>query len=148
MFVRIFPYCDRRNWAVALGIVLCMLALSAGAQEKSDGAPEDRIPKEGLSEGSTPGSPTSQGVGVKRIVILYTHRQMSPINKQWHSGIVEGIKQVYNGPIDIETEYMDVVLQDDKEYFNRTTSDHSLKYSLSSCNTTSMYSVSISIGPS
>ena len=129
MFVRIFPYCDRRNWAVALGIVLCMLALSAGAQEKSDGAPEDRIPKEGLSEGSTPGSPTSQGVGVKRIVILYTHRQMSPINKQWHSGIVEGIKQVYNGPIDIETEYMDVVLQDDKEYFNEWSEVVRLKYS-------------------
>ena len=34
------------------------------------------------------------------------------------------------------------------EYFNLSTSDHSLKYSLSSCNTTSMYSVSISMGPS
>ena len=129
MFVRIFPYCDRRNWAVALGIVLCMLALSAGAQEKSDGAPEDRIPKEGVSEGSAPQSQASQGVGVKRIVILYTHRQMSPINKQWHSGIVEGIKQVYNGPIDIETEYMDVVLQDDKEYFNEWSEVVRLKYS-------------------
>jgi signal transduction histidine kinase len=129
MFVRIFPYFHRRNWALALGIVLCMLALSAGAQEKSDGAPEDRIPKEGVSEGSMPGSPTSQGVGVKRIVILYTHRQMSPINKQWHSGIVEGIKQVYDGPIDIETEYMDVVLQDDKEYFNEWSEVVRLKYS-------------------
>ena len=129
MFVRIFPYFHRRNWAVALGIVLCMLALSAGAQEKSDGAPEDRIPKEGVSEGSMPGSPTSQGVGVKRVVILYTHRQMSPINKQWHSGIVEGIKQVYDGPIDIETEYMDVVLQDDKEYFNEWSEVVRLKYS-------------------
>jgi len=106
-----------------------MLALSAGAQEKSDGAPEDRIPKEGVSEGSMPGSPTSQGVGVKRVVILYTHRQMSPINKQWHSGIVEGIKQVYDGPIDIETEYMDVVLQDDKEYFNEWSEVVRLKYS-------------------
>ena len=129
MFVRIFPYCDRRNWAVALGIVLCMLALSAGAQEKSDGAPEDRIPKEGVSEGSTPQSQASQGVGIKRVVILYTHRQMSPINKQWHSGIVEGIKQVYDGPIDIETEYMDVVLQDDKEYFNEWSEVVRLKYS-------------------
>ncbi len=129
MFVRIFPYCDRRNWAVALGIVLCMLALSAGAQEKSDGAPEDRIPKEGVSEGSTPQSQASQGVGIKRVVILYTHRQMSPINKQWHSGIVDGIKQVYNGPMDIETEYMDVVLQDDKEYFNEWSEVLRLKYS-------------------
>ena len=129
MFVRIFPYCDRRNWAVALGIVLCMLALSAGAQEKSDGAPEDRIPKEGVSEGSTPQSQASQGVGIKRVVILYTHRQMSPINKQWHSGIVDGIKQVYDGPMDIETEYMDVVLQDDKEYFNEWSEVLRLKYS-------------------
>ena len=129
MFVRIFPYCDRRNWAVALGIVLCVLALSAGAQEKSDGAPEDRIPKEGVSEGSTPQSQASQGVGIKRVVILYTHRQMSPINKQWHSGIVDGIKQVYDGPIDIETEYMDVVLQDDKEYFNEWSEVVRLKYS-------------------
>ena len=129
MFVRIFPYCDRRNWAVALGIVLCVLALSAGAQEKSDGAPEDRIPKEGVSEGSTPQSQASQGVGIKRVVILYTHRQMSPINKQWHSGIVDGIKQVYDGPMDIETEYMDVVLQDDKEYFNEWSEVVRLKYS-------------------
>ena len=129
MFVRIFPYCDRRNWAVALGIVLCVLALSAGAQEKSDGAPEDRIPKEGVSEGSTPQSQASQGVGIKRVVILYTHRQMSPINKQWHSGIVDGIKQVYDGPMDIETEYMDVVLQDDKEYFNEWSEVLRLKYS-------------------
>ena len=129
MFVRIFPYCDRRNWAVALGIVLCVLALSAGAQEKSDGAPEDRIPKEGVSEGSAPQSQASQGVGIKRVVILYTHRQMSPINKQWHSGIVDGIKQVYDGPMDIETEYMDVVLQDDKEYFNEWSEVLRLKYS-------------------
>jgi signal transduction histidine kinase len=129
MFVRIFPYCDRRNWAVALGIVLCMLALSAGAQERSDGSPKSMIPKEGVSEGSTPQSQASQGVGIKRVVILYTHRQMSPINKQWHSGIVDGIKQVYNGPMDIETEYMDVVLQDDKEYFQEWSEVLRLKYS-------------------
>lgn len=106
-----------------------MMGPSAGAQERSGGSPTDTIPKEEVSEGSTAGSPTSRGVGVKRIVILYTHRQMSPINKQWHSGIVEGIKQVYNGPIDIETEYMDVVLQDDKEYFNEWSEVVRLKYS-------------------
>lgn len=105
-----------------------MFALSAGAQEKSGGSPTDTIPKEEVSEGSTAGSPTSRGVGVKRIVILYTHRQMSPINKQWHSGIVDGIKQVYDGPIDIETEYMDVVLQDDLEYFNEWSKVLKLKY--------------------
>lgn len=129
MFVRIFPYCDRRNWGVALGTVLCMLASSAGAQERSDRSPEGMIPKEGKSEGSTPQISTSQGLGVKRVVILYTHRQMSPINKQWHSGIVDGIKQVYDGPIDIDAEYMDVVLQDDKEYFNEWSEVLRLKYS-------------------
>lgn len=129
MFVRIFPCCYRRIWAVALGIGMCMLAPSVGAQEQSDGSPKDMIPQQVLSEGSTPQSRASKGVGIKRVVILYTHRQMSPINKQWHSGIVDGIKQVYDGPIDIETEYMDVVLQDDKEYFNEWSEVLRLKYS-------------------
>lgn len=128
MFVRICTYGHQRNWAVALGIVLCMLALSAGAQDTSDGSPTDIIPRELVSQGSTPQVQSSQGVGIKRVVILYTHRQMSPINKQWHSGIVDGIKQVYDGPIDIETEYMDVVLQDDKEYFNEWSKVLKLKY--------------------
>lgn len=105
-----------------------MLALSAGAQDTSDGSPTDIIPGELVSQGSTPQVQSSQGVGIKRVVILYTHRQMSPINKQWHSGIVDGIKQVYDGPIDIETEYMDVVLQDDKEYFNEWSKVLKLKY--------------------
>lgn len=105
-----------------------MLALSAGAQDTSDGSPTDIIPRELVSQGSTPQVQASQGVGIKRVVILYTHRQMSPINKQWHSGIVDGIKQVYDGPIDIETEYMDVVLQDDKEYFNEWSKVLKLKY--------------------
>lgn len=128
MFVRNCTYGHQRNWAVALGIVLCMLALSAGAQDTSDGSPTDIIPRELVSQGSTPQVQSSQGVGIKRVVILYTHRQMSPINKQWHSGIVDGIKQVYDGPIDIETEYMDVVLQDDLEYFNEWSKVLKLKY--------------------
>jgi len=128
MFVRIFPCCYRRIWAVALGIGMCILAPSVGAQEQSDGSPKDMIPQQVMSEGSTPQSRASKGVGIKRVVILYTHRQMSPINKQWHSGIVEGIKQVYDGPIDIDTEYMDVVLQDDKEYFNEWSKVLQMKY--------------------
>jgi signal transduction histidine kinase len=55
----------------------------------------------------------------KRVLILYTHRQMSPINTQWHSGIIEAIRRDYHGPIDIDIEYMDVVLQSDLEYFQQ-----------------------------
>lgn len=54
----------------------------------------------------------------KRVLILYTHRQMSPINTQWHTGIIEAIRKDYHGPIDIDVEYMDVVLQSDPEYFD------------------------------
>ncbi|MFM7929740.1 MAG: hypothetical protein ACKO9Q_18705, partial [Pirellula sp.] len=42
----------------------------------------------------------------KRVLILYTHRQMSPINTQWHAGIIEAIRRDYQGPIDIDVEYM------------------------------------------
>lgn len=55
----------------------------------------------------------------KRVLILYTHRQMSPINSQWHAGIIEAIRRDYQGPIDIDIEYMDVVLQSDPEYFDQ-----------------------------
>lgn len=55
----------------------------------------------------------------KRVLILYTHRQMSPINTQWHAGIIEAIRRDYQGPIDIDVEYMDVVLQSDPEYFDQ-----------------------------
>ncbi|MCE2801581.1 MAG: histidine kinase [Planctomycetaceae bacterium] len=55
----------------------------------------------------------------KRVLILYTHRQMSPINTQWHSGIIEAIRRDYHGPIDIDVEYMDVVLQSDLDYFQQ-----------------------------
>lgn len=55
----------------------------------------------------------------KRVLILYTHRQMSPINSQWHAGIIEAIRRDYQGPIDIDVEYMDVVLQSDPEYFDQ-----------------------------
>jgi ABC-type uncharacterized transport system substrate-binding protein len=54
----------------------------------------------------------------KRVLILYTHRQMSPINTQWHTGIIEAIRKDYQGPIDIDVEYMDVVLQSDPKYFD------------------------------
>jgi signal transduction histidine kinase len=44
---------------------------------------------------------------------------MSPINTQWHSGIIEAIRRDYHGPIDIDIEYMDVVLQSDPDYFQQ-----------------------------
>ncbi|MCY3005216.1 MAG: histidine kinase [Planctomycetota bacterium] len=133
MFVRVLPYCSRCSWLVVLGIGLGMFAPSAGAQEKSLGDLTnvnltDLNLTGGQSEGSATESRTAQDVGIKRVVILYSHRQMSPINKQWHTGIVDGIKQVYRGPIDIEAEYMDVVLQEDKEFFNEWSKVLELKY--------------------
>lgn len=54
----------------------------------------------------------------KRVLILYTHRQFSPINTQWHAGIVEAVKRGYEGPVDFEVEYVDPVLQTDREFIN------------------------------
>jgi signal transduction histidine kinase len=54
----------------------------------------------------------------KRVLILYTHRQFSPINTQWHSGIVESVKRGYDGPVDFEVEYIDPVLQTEKDFLN------------------------------
>jgi len=65
----------------------------------------------------------------KRVLILYTHRQMSPINMQWHTGIVEAIRRDYDGPIDVDVEYMDVVLHSDPEYFDDWSSLLKRKYS-------------------
>ncbi len=54
----------------------------------------------------------------KRVLILYTHRQFSPINTQWHAGIVEAVKRAYDGPVDFEVEYVDSVMETDREYMN------------------------------
>ena len=44
---------------------------------------------------------------------------MSPSNLQWYHGIVDSIRKSYSGPIDVEVEYLDVVLDADKEYLDR-----------------------------
>lgn len=54
----------------------------------------------------------------KRVLILYTHRQFSPINTQWHAGIVEAVKRSYDGPVDFEVEYVDPVMETDREFIN------------------------------
>jgi len=70
-----------------------------------------------LGSGTKTSRPTNSAV--KRVLILYAHRQMSPINTQWHAGIIEAIRRDYQGPIDIDVEYMDVVLQSDQDYFDQ-----------------------------
>ena len=65
----------------------------------------------------------------KRVLVLYTHRQMSPINSQWHTGIIESIRQDFHEPIDVDVEYMDVVLQSDPNYFQEWVSLLRRKYS-------------------
>lgn len=73
-------------------------------------------------------SPERKVSSNKRVLILYTHRQMSPINTQWHTGIIEAIRRDYHGPIDVDVEYMDVVLHNDPDYFDEWASLLKRKY--------------------
>jgi signal transduction histidine kinase len=54
----------------------------------------------------------------KRVLILYTHRQFSPVNSQWHTGIIEAVRKGYSGPVDFDVEYIDPVLNSDREYLD------------------------------
>ena len=54
----------------------------------------------------------------KRVLILYTHRQFSPVNSQWHTGIIEAVRKGYSGPVDFEVEYIDPVLKSDRQYLS------------------------------
>jgi len=65
-----------------------------------------------------PESAKPLGVPPKRVLVLYSHRQFSPVNAQWHSGIVEAVHRQYPGPVDFDVEYIDPVLNSDKEYLS------------------------------
>lgn len=52
----------------------------------------------------------------KRVLILYTHRQFSPVNSQWYTGIIEAVRKEYSGPVDFDVEYIDPVLKSDNQY--------------------------------
>ena len=61
-------------------------------------------------------SPTSV-VPQKRVLILYTNRQFSPANSQWHTGITEAVRKGYSEPVDFDVEYIDPVWKADRQYF-------------------------------
>ena len=101
---------------LVLGVATCSLARSSEYSDQENPAYLERPERE-------------TSIQNKRVLILYTHRQMSPINAQWHAGIIESVRRDYPGPIDVDVEYMDVVLQSDRDYFSAWTSSLRLKYS-------------------
>jgi signal transduction histidine kinase len=104
-----------RWFLIAFGL---LWLISTGGLARSAETPEE-----------TPsGTVGSSAKPAKRVLILYTHRQMSPVNAQWHTGIIEAIRKDYPGPLDVDLEYMDVVLQEDREYFNEWVSLLRRKY--------------------
>jgi signal transduction histidine kinase len=52
----------------------------------------------------------------KQIVILYTHRTLTPINAEWDRGIRSSLKAGFDGPLDIEIEYLNLVRHNDPAY--------------------------------
>lgn len=52
----------------------------------------------------------------KRILLLYTHRIVSPVNSEWHQGIMKELTAAFDEPLDIEVEYLDLLRQNDQEF--------------------------------
>ena len=52
----------------------------------------------------------------KQIVILYTHRTLTPINADWDRGIRSSLTAGFDEPLDIEIEYLNLVRHKDPEY--------------------------------
>ncbi len=103
-------WCGIGNWRGIVGwCVLAILSMVLGVQAQGEVSVVEAMPSGGVEE---------QVAIRKRVLILYTHRQFSPINTQWHSGIVEAVRGGYDGPVDFEVEYVDPVLQSDREFIN------------------------------
>ena len=103
--------------------ILCVLSLGIAMNGSSPAA--ERMDK----DVAVLSSDESKSHASKRVLILYTHRQMSPINMQWHAGIIDAIRRDYHGSIDVDVEYMDIVLQSDSDYFDEWASLLKRKYS-------------------
>jgi hypothetical protein len=54
--------------------------------------------------------------GAKQIVILYTHRTLTPINADWDRGIRSSLAAGFDEPLDIEIEYLNLVRHKDPDY--------------------------------
>ncbi len=52
----------------------------------------------------------------KKIVILYTHRTLTPINADWDRGIRSSLTAGFDEPLDIEIEYLNLVRHKDPDY--------------------------------
>ena len=52
----------------------------------------------------------------KQIVILYTHRTLTPINADWDRGIRSALAAGFSEPLDIEIEYLNLVRHRDPDY--------------------------------
>ncbi len=52
----------------------------------------------------------------KQIVILYTHRTLTPINADWDRGIRTSLTAGFDEPLDIEIEYLNLVRHKDPDY--------------------------------
>lgn len=52
----------------------------------------------------------------KRILLLYTHRVVSPVNSEWYQGIMAELNAAFDEPLDIEVEYLDLLRQGDQEF--------------------------------
>ncbi len=52
----------------------------------------------------------------QQIVILYTHRTLTPINADWDRGIRSTLEAGFSEPLDIEIEYLNLVRHKDPDY--------------------------------
>ncbi len=52
----------------------------------------------------------------KQVVILYTHRTLTPINADWDRGIRASLSAGFDEPLDIEVEYLNLVRHKDPDY--------------------------------
>ena len=52
----------------------------------------------------------------KQVVILYTHRTLTPINADWDRGIRSALAAGFSEPLDIEIEYLNLVRHKDPDY--------------------------------
>lgn len=51
----------------------------------------------------------------KRVLLLYTHRLVSPVNAEWYRGIKAELNAAFDEPLDIEVEYLDLLRNNDEE---------------------------------
>lgn len=52
----------------------------------------------------------------KRIALISTFRQMSPVTADWQKGIMEAVRKNYDGPVEFEIEYLDLIHNSDPKY--------------------------------